>query len=325
MRAVSSVLVLILLATTTHAQGTYDDAREAVVQFDRGRQLFADGKYALACAAFAHSHQLDPQFGTLYNLAGCYLKRDQLVSALAAYRDLAAHDRNPKRRADAAKHVAELVAHIPKLHLSAPTGWKVTLNGVDVSGGLDIDRDVDPGVYEIVGSIGGVSAFRTTVTAAADGRTQAIAIRGGRASLDVADPFDAHATDAMPRPVVTARPAPVAVAAARDRRYSLFAIGGGAAIAGTGLLFGVLARGKWHDAKAICGGDLGCASQADVDRADLLGDQARSRARVATGMFIVGAALGGAGGYYLWKLSKGARVIPEVDTRGAAVSLAGSF
>ena len=45
---------------------------------------------------------------------------------------------------------------------------------------------------------------------------------------------------------------------------------------------GIMARGKWNDAKDVCGGGTSCATEADRDRANKLGDQASSRARLST-------------------------------------------
>jgi hypothetical protein len=62
------------------------------------------------------------------------------VSAWRAYRELETRDTNAKRRDDSALRARELEARLPKLRVTAPSpGWRVTLNGVDVSALIDTD------------------------------------------------------------------------------------------------------------------------------------------------------------------------------------------
>jgi Flp pilus assembly protein TadD len=71
--------------------------------------------YPEACAAFERSQKLDPQWGTLYNLATCYAQSDRLASAWVAYRELAQRDTNPARRKDAAQKAKDLEKRLPRL------------------------------------------------------------------------------------------------------------------------------------------------------------------------------------------------------------------
>jgi tetratricopeptide (TPR) repeat protein len=305
--------------------GSYADAKEAAVQFQRGRALFKEAKYAPACAAFARSQQLDPQSGTLYNLASCYVERGLLVSAWNAYRDLADHDKNPKRREDSAQRAAALEARLPKLQITAPSGWKVTMNGVDVSGLVDRARPVDPGAYEIVGTRPGHATFRTTVTVVDDGKTSVVAIRSQVSEL--ADPFGSKLAE-LPRPVVTAHPAPPDRARTRLRSYALMTTIGGAALFASGLGFGKLASDRWSEAKQICGGDLTCSTADDIARANALGDRARSRAHAATAFVLAGTAVAGVGVWLYWKSSRTERAIqvsPGAGTTLGGVTLEGRF
>src|SRR5262249_57224143 len=65
-------LALLLSAQVAAAQPSATSA-PAIAEFDRGRALAKDGQWAEACAAFARSEKLEAAFGTLYNLAGCYV------------------------------------------------------------------------------------------------------------------------------------------------------------------------------------------------------------------------------------------------------------
>jgi tetratricopeptide (TPR) repeat protein len=324
-------VVLGLIACSVAAAepaGSYRDAREAAVQFERGRALFKDARYVEACAAFARSQQLDPQSGTLYNAAGCYSQRGLLVSAWNAYRDLASHDRNPRRRADAARRAKAIEARIPKLRITAPApGWTVSLNGVDVSGVLDLERPVDPGIYEVIGSVGGHPRFRTTVTIVADGKTMNVAIRPQPGEL--ADPFGIRPPAELAIAVVTPHPAPLDPEQARARLYARITTIAGGSLLATGLVFGKLASDQFTAAHRLCG-EPACMDPTELARHDSLVDRGRARAHAATAFVVTGAAVTGTGIWLLWRAARSdkqpaIRVAPGSGPALAGLTLAGQF
>jgi len=65
------------------------------------------------------------------------------------------------------------------------------------------------------------------------------------------------------------------------------------------LKLGVIAHGKWSDAKAVCNGSTTCATQADADRASMISDDAKSKGNLAT-LFVIAGGLVAAGGVVLW-------------------------
>ena len=71
----------------------------------------------------------------------------------------------------------------------------------------------------------------------------------------------------------------------RHRRLGLWIGGGGAAFAGASLVVGALARSKWHDALAHCDASHACDTKGLA-----LGDQASTRATIATVLGGVGLA-----------------------------------
>ena len=128
MRVASSLAVL---ACTASAFAQNPEAA-ATAEFDRGRALMKQHKYKEACAAFEHSQKLDPQNGTLFNLADCNSHVGKIATAWLAYRDLGTSDTNPGRRGEAVRRAAELEKRLPKLLVlvgSAPPGLAVTING----------------------------------------------------------------------------------------------------------------------------------------------------------------------------------------------------
>ncbi|HEY1549617.1 MAG TPA: tetratricopeptide repeat protein, partial [Kofleriaceae bacterium] len=108
MRAATDVaralLVVIGLARVAFA----DPGHVADETFERGRALMAKKQYAEACAAFEQSQRLDPQFGTLFNLADCEVQLGKLATAWGRYRELERTDSNQERRALSAQLATQL-------------------------------------------------------------------------------------------------------------------------------------------------------------------------------------------------------------------------
>jgi hypothetical protein len=172
--------VLIALVLAGRASADHPGDRE----FERGRKLMRDGKIAEACAAFAESQRLDPQYGTEFNLGQCYQKLGRLSAALEAYQDVARRDPNTQRRDTAAQLAADLEPRVPKLQIQIdhpPAIVAVTVDGGGRSVAIDPAKPfpVDPGEY--------------TVTARGDGREArvSVVIRGDERLVAVPLAFEA--------------------------------------------------------------------------------------------------------------------------------------
>jgi hypothetical protein len=134
--------------------------------FAQGRELLKQSKYAEACTAFEQSQRLDPQFGTQFNIAGCYEKTGKLATAWNLYRALARSDTNPTRRSKSAALAASLGRRVPKIKLvlrKKPENVEVYLNGENASALIGVEAPVDFGTYGIVVSATGYRAWRQTV------------------------------------------------------------------------------------------------------------------------------------------------------------------
>ena len=105
------ILTLCVLARGLHAQ----PAPKAIDLFKEGRALAKANKFAEACEKFRQSQELDPELGTLFNIAQCEEKIGKLASALAAYQEVAAKDTNAQRQALAAEYQSKLAPRVPKL------------------------------------------------------------------------------------------------------------------------------------------------------------------------------------------------------------------
>ena len=289
----AALAVIALLCPAAHASPA-DDA------FKQGRELMKAGKYAEACVAFNESQRLDPSLGTQFNIAQCEEKTGKLASALRIYKDLAQYDTNGTRRAAAADLAGKLEPRVPKLQvqLSAkPAGIVVTVDGAACTACLTGATPVDSGTVTIVVKAPGFKGATATATVAEDAKLTTVPIKLEPAAPTVVPVKPTTPPSAMPialpPPAVTTQ----SDAPPRSRRktYAMVAVAGGGAVLATGVVFGILARGKWNDAKAVCGGSTTCPTDADTMRATALGDSASSRANVSTALVIAGGVIAAAG------------------------------
>ena len=291
MRAGSSVALAVLVASAV-ARAQPSTTAAATVEFDRGRALLKERRYAEACAAFEHSLALDPQNGTRYNLAICDEQLGKLATAWSLFRELGRSDGNAVRKKDAQKREKALAPRVPRLATEVPAdvaGLAVTLDGVDVTSLAGAPNPVDIGRYTIVATAPGRQRFTATATVEREGQFVTI-------SVELAPEVTA-ATPSRHEPEPAAAPIAVTVVghaapAPRSHRrgYGIALAGGGTALAVAGLIAGTAARSKWNDAKSLCGADLGCDDAADVARGNALVDQARTRANLSTGLVVAGGA-----------------------------------
>ena len=153
--------------------------RTAEDTFASGRELMKQGKYAAACAAFEQSQRLDPQFGTQYNLAGCYDKLGKIATAWNLYREIVRRDSNSVRKAKAGELAEALAGRVPRLKLvlsQKPDGVQVVLNGADASALIGAETPVDFGRYTVTATAAGYRAWQKTVAVTEDGAVVVVVI-----------------------------------------------------------------------------------------------------------------------------------------------------
>jgi hypothetical protein len=284
----------------------------AEVQFDKGRELMKAGLFSEACAAFDQSERLDPQIGTLYNLAGCWEKIGKLASAWTAYREVAQRDSNAVRRKAADEHAHALEPRLARLVIkldAAPAGVTVSLNGGDVTKLVGIEVPMDLGTYAVLVSARGFQPWGGEAKVTVEGALVTVKVppllpvgasRANNATTSTTTRPTEPAQKTTPPPKVVIPPP---VAEPRDTGEPAVASSGGgghgtltivtAAGGGTfligGLVVGVLARNKLNDAEKICP-DKMCAKQEDLADANRLLAASRTRGNISTGLVAVGAA-----------------------------------
>ncbi|MBW2522937.1 MAG: hypothetical protein JRI23_02115 [Deltaproteobacteria bacterium] len=153
-----------------NGQVSREDSAAAQVLFDDGVKLRKEEAYEQACPKFAESHRLDPQLGTLMNLADCYEKWGKTASAWISFVEAEGIARKKKdRRARIARKRAEgLEGRLQKMQLEVaerPEGLKITRNGAEVRPPMwGSELPVDPGEHVIEATAPGYETWSTTVT-----------------------------------------------------------------------------------------------------------------------------------------------------------------
>ena len=99
---------------------------QAAAHFDRGNELYSQGRYAEAIEAFRASHTLAPHPFALFNIARCYQSLAQPDTALRYYHQSLALTKDPTQRAKVQQLIAALKAlPVSVLVSSKPPGAKV--------------------------------------------------------------------------------------------------------------------------------------------------------------------------------------------------------
>ncbi len=311
------VLVGLGLALGLGTARAQNNTRAADAAFKEGRELYKKNKYAEACEQFEKSQQLDPANGTLFNIAQCSEKIGKLATAAASYREVIANDTNAERKASAAERLKALTPRVPKLVVkvaSPPPGIIVELDSKSSPRTIEANKpiEVDFGDYSVVVRARGYNEFMSRVKISQEAKTTTVdaTLVEGASNTETAGVVKAE----RPQPAPSSKKKVVGIGG--------MAVGG-AAVA-TGVVFGVLARGTWNDAKDVCGGTT-CMTQDDLERANDLGDQARSNATLSTIFVIGGVAIAGAGAYLFFTAPGDTKISPSASVSGAGVTLSGSF
>jgi tetratricopeptide (TPR) repeat protein len=339
-KVASSLVIVCAVVGTARAQS---NEALAIKAFDEGRAHLKAGKYAEACAAFERSQKLDPANGTLYNLAGCYVKLGKLATAWGAYRTLSETDTNDQRRKDSRAQASALAPRLPKLVVTVvggpPADLLVRLDDLDYTPLLAVDNPIDLGAHTLTASAPGHAPWTQDLQITTEGKTTTVEITLVKQEPpgDAVKPMDPPPDVSVPPadPIVPGDPSPPAGGASPIDRGPPFSptlglvVGGvGVAALATGVVFGLVARGRYQDAQFLCGAEDQLCRAADVDAANAFADSARSAATISTVSVIGGAVLVGAGtGMFLYARSREAAVQVTPGGGGSAVglTLGGSF
>jgi len=253
----------------------FADSLDADTLFRQGRAAADAGDYPHACIAFTQSLRLDPQPGTVFNLADCEEHTGRLASAwrhfLRVASDLPATD---ERRDVARDRASALATRLPWFSIAlapdAPRDARVFCDDVELDGSrLATPWPVDPGPHTLLVVAPGHES-KTTSAVAVERETVQVVVSPGAGT-----PPQAMAPPAASKPHTVAW----LVGAA------------GVASLGVGTYFGAraLAERSWSDAS--CTGGV-CANAAALAEYQSARGDARA-SDVALGIGVVALAVGG--------------------------------
>jgi hypothetical protein len=311
MRFLAIATVLAATRIASAEPGGVDDTTAASAAFQRGRDLAKLGRYTEACVEFARSYEIDPALGTAVNLADCLERQGQLYRAwelfdLVARSSSSVQSRARLARARADALLARSATVIVTLRDPGARGLAIRIGEHAVTPVPQIRDLVEPRDVEIVATVPGRPAFRTTLHAAA----------GATVTVDV--------------PALSAAVEPAAPAEPRRRRSFVYLAGGlgaaGAAGLGASLIIGMAARSDYHAAlgrECLPGNTLDDAGfrlcRARVDRAGTRADHATELA-VAGGVLAAAAAA-----VYLAAPREALQLTPVATGRELGLGVAGRF
>jgi len=321
--AVALAAALLVAVAATPAPAQPDDVAQkkaaAEAAFRRGKELINSDAPA-ACEAFKQSMQLDPQFGTQYNLALCYDKIGRLASAWGELTELAAKDPNAARRADSEKRAKALEPRLVRLLIvikQRTPGLKVMRDESDVTAFMGVATPVDPGMSKLTASAPGYKSWSMDVTITGEGSTITVDVPALEKAPEPPPPPPGGGNDVFRTPTQPA----VDKDPGKGRRKLGMIVGAvGVAGLGAGAVFGLGAKNAFADADVNCGGDVGdCRGDAEAAQGDI--DSANSKAMLANIAFGVGAAalIGGAVLYLTApEAAESTMVSPTVGADGSA-------
>ena len=268
------VAVVALLA----ASPAFADSPVAEKLFRDAQEAMKAEHYADACPKFAESNRLDPQLGTLLNLAACHEKEGKVASAWSDYMTLAelAGRAGDKGRADyAKKRIAAIEPTMPQLELKVPAGTtftEVKLDQQSLGAAATMTTiPIDPGVHTLAFQTA-TQSWTQSVTIGATGKvvvevkipTATTTTTTTTKSPSLAAPQNGAELGASP-----STPTPTPSGSGGGLRVTGLVLGGlGIVGLGVGGVFGGFALGNKSDVDAHCQGNLcdatGFAAQQDA-------------------------------------------------------------
>lgn len=299
-----------------------EDVARAEARFHAGEQFFDAKQYEAACSAFEESERLDPQLGTLLNLAFCQERMGRTATAWHEYSVGAmwADQRGQHDRAAwALRRAVEVGRKVPIVLLEVPVaaaGYTIELDGIAVApSAWGTPLSVDPGEHVVRVSSRGRR-----------GRQIALQVPEGPVTQGLAIPTLQVGTELTAEPWSEPALPPEASRGTSGRLvFGLAAIGLGVAAVGVGSYFGVRTFTKKNDASSHCVG-----TECDATGV-MLQDDAHRSATASTVAFAIGGAALAVGtwlaltGRSTATASAAARLQPIIGPRNAGVGFGGSW
>jgi hypothetical protein len=292
--------------------------------FEEGRQLMQAGRFSEACVKLAESQRIDPQAGTLLNLAVCHESEGKTATAWLEYNDalaLAARDDDGERKEIARQRIEKLENSLSRLVVllpdAPPPEYWIEIDGVrlDAAAMTENGVPVDPGSHRVrFGAPGSETAELEIGVEAAVTRVPVQLPQLASTPAPVSQPPQLH-------PQLADRSEPN-----MSVRWAVngAVLGAGAVGIALGTYFGLRAKSDWDTRNQLCRD--GCNTQAVVAGSNAKRAATLATVTAATGLIGVGL------GIYLVVTTPSARERATVarlsataTERSATLELSGSF
>lgn len=267
-------LAVACLGRSAAGQNAPDRVSPAVALFDDAKEMMDKGHFAEACPKLAESQALDPQVGTMLNLALCYETVGKTASACMTWRDAAAAAALKAQidREEFARERAEGVCgRVPRVTVRVVPQSRLERVELKINEAA-VPRDrwglpepVDPGQYEVRASGEGLQPWSSTFLV--DAQHDAVVVVPEMAQVSPPEP-----------------PAPEQDRSAGLRTAGWVAGTVGLAALGVGAAFGIAAienNNASKDARNCVGNN--CNSSGDSDRTRALDDARTTNVMLAVG------------------------------------------
>jgi tetratricopeptide (TPR) repeat protein len=347
-RAPTFVLVALAIATATKVAAADDDkaAHDAQARFAEGIARVKKGEYEAARISFAQAYVVLHKPDILWNLALAEEKSGHPLEALGHFKVLTRDAEADVDRANAQKHVADLMSQTGHVDVHAPPGTLVTIDGVQKAGAAPFAEPIDVlvGKHVVVGRVG--DDVKSVTVWVGGGETRVAAVGGeGPAATATATPTTTPTPTPTPTPTVTASGSAVAPPDVSDhststsRIVTTAAVGAAGIVAiGVGVYFGLQSQSEGNTAtgfrmshpSSYCSGPSkpgDCSSWNDAV------DAQNRDATISNVLYVSGGVLvaGAAAAWFLWPKARSEasagvlHVTPVVGSTGAGAAVSGRF
>ncbi len=271
-----------------------------------------EGNYAEACPKFEASYRLDVAVGTLLNLGVCLELDGRLASAWAKFLEaaaLAGRSGSTDREQMARQRAAALESRLIRVRINVTTHvpqMRVTLAERELDAVMwSVPIPVDPGTWAVRATAPGYLPWEGSVTATEEGSVVELAVPALEEAPVVEEPAQPDPLRTLREPVEPPPPPPNPL-----RTAGWVTTGLGLATLGAGVGLGLNAKSLWDGADCRDGFCPSAAAQQDAENA-------RTRANIATGLYVAGGTIAAAGVVVLI-LSAGSDDEPDAEDSGRA-------
>ena len=267
--AVLAVVAALLVPRLAHADDTALDALK------KGYELKKAGKCAEAMVFLRKSHEAQPSAKAVLNWAECEESAGKFLSARAHYLEgkrLAVTEQKPELEAIATARLEAIGPRVPKVTFSVPEGGAVTVDGEPLSSSSEVA--LDPGEHRVQVARDGYAPSTMTLSLS-PGEVRTVRLALGEPKPTSPPPQGSSAP--------AGAPSEGTVASSPLRPISLVGVGVGLVTIGVGGVLALGAKSDYDTATSTSCDPRGC----DAAGLDAIAG-ARSRADVATALFVVG-------------------------------------